>query len=269
MKLRVLVDNNTYIDRYYVGEPALSFYIEVDGKKILFDTGYSDVFIKNAALMGIDLSALDAVVISHSHVDHTGGLGPLSEAFDTRSLPLYANPDSFTPRKSGSENTGALISETELRELFDVRFSEEPVYITPHLLYMGAVPRRFDFEAPVMTGERLVDGGYVPDYDMDDSALVYIGEDGLFVITGCSHAGICNMTEYARELTGIDKIAGIIGGFHLFNVDERLERTIDYLESCNIPSLNPCHCVSLHARAEMIRRLDISEVATGMELEAK
>lgn len=269
MKLKVLVDNNSYIDQYYLAEPALSFYIEADGKKILFDTGYSDVFLKNAQLMGIDLSGLDAVVISHSHVDHTGGLGPMSEAFDTRALPLYAHPESFIPKRSGSENTGALLSEAELSERFQLRLSDKPQYITPNLLYMGAIPRRFDFEAPVMTGEALVNGQYVPDYDMDDSALVYIGEDGLFVITGCSHAGICNMTEYAKELTGIDKIAGIVGGFHLFKVDERLERTIDYLESCNIPSLNPCHCVSLHARAAMIQRLDISEVAVGMDIFAK
>lgn len=269
MKLTVLCDNNSYIDRYYLAEPALSFYIETEGKKILFDTGYSDVFMKNAELMGIDLSALDAVVISHSHIDHTGGLGPLSEAFDTKALPLYAHPDSFIPKRSGDMVTGALLTEEELSRRYRLRLSDKPQYITEKLLYMGAIPRRFDFEAPVMTGEALVNGEYVPDYDMDDSAMVYVGEDGLFIITGCSHAGICNMTQYAKELTGVDKIAGIVGGFHLFKVDERLEKTIDYLESCNIHSLNPCHCVSLHARAAMIKRLDIAEVAVGMELEAR
>ena len=74
MKLTVLVDNNTYIDQYYLGEPALSFYIEDGTEKILFDTGYSDAFIKNAEQMGIDLGALTYIVLSHGHNDHTRGL---------------------------------------------------------------------------------------------------------------------------------------------------------------------------------------------------
>lgn len=74
MKLVILADNNTYIDQYYLAEPALSIYIENSSKKYLFDTGYSDVYLKNAAKLGIDLDHLDAVIISHGHNDHTGGL---------------------------------------------------------------------------------------------------------------------------------------------------------------------------------------------------
>lgn len=74
MKLTVLVDNNTYIDQYYLGEPGVSYFIEDCGIRILFDTGYSDVYVRNAKKMGIDLSELDAVVLSHGHNDHTGGL---------------------------------------------------------------------------------------------------------------------------------------------------------------------------------------------------
>lgn len=74
MKLVILADNNTYIDQYYLAEPALSIYIENGEKKYLFDTGYSNVYLKNAAKLGIDLEHLDAVIISHGHNDHTGGL---------------------------------------------------------------------------------------------------------------------------------------------------------------------------------------------------
>ena len=73
MKLTVLVDNNTYIDQYYLGEPALSFYIEDGDERILFDTGYSDAFIKNAEAMHIDLGRLTYIMLSHGHNDHTRG----------------------------------------------------------------------------------------------------------------------------------------------------------------------------------------------------
>ncbi|MBQ1439018.1 MAG: MBL fold metallo-hydrolase [Solobacterium sp.] len=79
MKLTVLTDNNTIIDRYYLGEPALSFYLEDGDRRILFDTGYSDVFLRNAEALGIDLHAITDIVLSHGHNDHTGGLRYLLE----------------------------------------------------------------------------------------------------------------------------------------------------------------------------------------------
>jgi len=164
--------------------------------------------------------------------------------------------------------TGSPLRADEVAKLFDLRLSAEPVQITPKLLFMGQIPQYFDFEDRVMTGYVLQDGEFVPDYDIDDTALVYTGKEGLFIITGCSHAGICNIIKHAQKLTGVEKIAGVIGGFHLFNVDDRLKGTIDYLESLNIKSLNPCHCVSLFARAEILKRLPISETGTGMVLSA-
>ena len=86
MKLTILVDNNTYIDQYLLGEPALSFLIEDGEDKILFDTGYSDAFLKNAKAMGIELADITSVAISHGHVDHTGGIPFLAESFDTTKM---------------------------------------------------------------------------------------------------------------------------------------------------------------------------------------
>ncbi len=82
MKLSVLVDNNTYIDQYYCGEPAVSYYIETENKRILFDAGYSDVFLSNAEKMGIDLRGLTHIVLSHGHNDHSGGLQFLFARFE-------------------------------------------------------------------------------------------------------------------------------------------------------------------------------------------
>jgi len=77
MKIHILVDNNTLIDRYFQGEPGVSYYIEDENMNILFDAGYSDVFIKNARKMQLDLYNIDTIVISHGHLDHTWGLVPL------------------------------------------------------------------------------------------------------------------------------------------------------------------------------------------------
>jgi 7,8-dihydropterin-6-yl-methyl-4-(beta-D-ribofuranosyl)aminobenzene 5'-phosphate synthase len=108
MKLTVLVDNNTLIDRYFYGEPGVSYFIEDEGNKILFDLGYSDVFIKNAQKLNIDLLNLDFVVLSHGHLDHTWGLDPLIrlyteaiiENLNHKNPIIIAHPLTFYSKKS-------------------------------------------------------------------------------------------------------------------------------------------------------------------------
>ena len=103
MKLTVLVDNNTYIDQYYAGEPAVSYYIEIDDLKILFDTGYSHIFIKNAVSMGIDLNAVTHIVLSHGHNDHSRGLKYLREQYALPNARLVAHPLCFRPKSYENE----------------------------------------------------------------------------------------------------------------------------------------------------------------------
>ena len=97
MTITVLVDNNTYIDQYFRGEPALCCWLEDEDRRILFDTGYSDLLLQNAAAMGIDLSTTTQVVLSHGHNDHTGGLRPLLEAGWLKNTEVIAHPDCFFP----------------------------------------------------------------------------------------------------------------------------------------------------------------------------
>ena len=98
MELTVLVDNNCYIDKYYLAEPALSFYIEDKELRILFDCGYSDVFYKNAKAMNIDLTKLTHVVLSHGHNDHTGGLKYLVKKQNCTDIKLIANSNCFNKK---------------------------------------------------------------------------------------------------------------------------------------------------------------------------
>ncbi len=117
-----------------------------------------------------------------------------------------------------------------------------------------------------MIGKSIVDGVKIDDTVDDDSAIACRGDKGLFVITGCSHSGICNILEYAKRVCNDDRIYGVIGGFHLFEADERLEKTIEYLKENNVKLLYPCHCVSLKAKVEMAKKLDINEVGVGLEI---
>ena len=268
MKLTILTDNNTFIDRYYFGEPALSFLLEDDSEKILFDTGYTDLFIKNAALMGENLTDVGKVVISHGHIDHTGGLEAFAKNCGKR-LPLIAHPHVFDRKFFGDESIGSIMTYEEASEAFELRLSKEPVKISKSILFLGEVPQTVGFEPRMKIGCVECGGEMQDDYNIDDSALVYTGKEGIYVITGCSHSGICNIIEYAKKVTGQSRVQAVIGGFHLLKNDERLEKTIEYFQINEIPLVYPCHCVSLHARASMIQKLNVIETGTGFMVNFK
>lgn len=269
MKLSVLVDNNTYIDQYYCGEPAVSYYIETENKRILFDAGYSDVFLSNAEKMGIDLRGLTHIVLSHGHNDHSGGLQFLFARFELSHVNLIAHPDCFLPKYDDIEYIGAPYSNAEVAHKANYIPCCVPYKISENLIWLGEIPRRNDFEIAQSIGKQKKSGQLEADYVMDDTALIYRNSDGLFIITGCSHSGICNIVQYAKEIFNEDRIIGILGGFHLFDNDQRLQKTIRYLNDCNIKELYPCHCVSLLAKAEMMKKLPVIEVGVGMTISLK
>lgn len=267
MKLTILTDNTTRIDAYYVGEPGVSYYLEDGERRILFDTGYSDVYVRNAAAMGIDLSAVDTLVLSHGHNDHTRGLlwlPPLAKRAE-----LIAHPALFAPKRFEGEEIGSPMTRAEAAEKFTLHLSAEPVQLTERLLFLGEIPRTNDFESRRPLGERLEGETWVPDFLPDDSALVYRGEEGLTIITGCSHSGICNITDYAMRVCGEDRIAGIIGGFHMMAVTSRVARTVEYLKARQPRRLCPCHCTCFHARAAIHSAVPVQEVCVGDVLEIR
>ncbi|MBQ6479187.1 MAG: MBL fold metallo-hydrolase [Erysipelotrichaceae bacterium] len=262
MKLTILCDNNTFIDQYYLGEPALCFYIETGNDRILFDTGYSDVFMINAEKMGIDLSQINKIVLSHGHNDHTGGL--VYYLREKRNVEIIAHPDTFIHREDETGVISSPLSAETIGERARLRLTKEPYEVSQDLLYLGEIPVSCDFEERVPIGRN--ENGEA-DYLPDDSALVYQGKDGLFIITGCSHSGICNIIEYAKKVTGVDRIKGVIGGFHLLKEGERLDHTVSYLKKENIRELYPCHCVSLKARIAMAKEMTIQETGTGLSID--
>ncbi|EJO3910636.1 MBL fold metallo-hydrolase [Salmonella enterica] len=274
MKLTVLVDNNTYIDQYLTGEPGVSYFIECSGLKILFDVGYSDIVLKNAQTLGIDLTHIDSIVLSHGHNDHTWGLNHLFQYYDRMPSPpqkkvdIIAHPDAFSPKFYDSKPIGMNHNTHCLDYFFNVVSSVSPLKLSEEITFLGQIPRLNAFEAQVPVGHtRNSSGELTDDYVMDDSALAIKTTQGLVVITGCSHAGICNIIDYAKSVSGETKIAAVIGGFHLINADEQLLiETGKYLSALSVDALYPSHCTDLAAKIHLSRYVDIKEVGVGLAL---
>jgi 7,8-dihydropterin-6-yl-methyl-4-(beta-D-ribofuranosyl)aminobenzene 5'-phosphate synthase len=142
------------------------------------------------------------------------------------------------------------------------------VQLTERLLFLGEIERTFAFEAQVPIG-RIVEGGVEKDdFLLDDSALCYTSAEGLVIITGCSHAGICNIVEYARKLTGEERVVDIIGGFHLLDPPkEQLQGTLEYMEALNPELLHACHCTDLNSKIALSEVANLKEVGVGLTLE--
>ncbi|MBP1910706.1 MBL fold metallo-hydrolase [Methanolobus bombayensis] len=279
MKLTVLIDNNTLIDRYLLGEPGVSYFIEADDKKLLFDTGYSDAFIRNAQKLNINLLDIDHVVLSHAHLDHTWGLDPLIklyteaqiEGMDHSEPDLIAHPLIFNSRTyCGLQEIGTLLSTDKLSKFFSLRLSSEPLWITENAVFLGEIPRRFDFEHDPLESKIIIDGKQTDDEILDDTALAIKTENGLVIVTGCSHSGICNIIEYAKEVCNEDKIVDIIGGFHLQNPpDIKMRGTVDYFRDLNVKEVHACHCTDLGSKIELAKVCDLKEVGCGLQIEYK
>ncbi|MBU3217982.1 MBL fold metallo-hydrolase [Clostridium estertheticum] len=267
MKLKVLVDNNTYIDQYYCGEPAVSYYIEDEDVRILLDVGYSDLFITNSDTLGVDLQRINAIIISHGHDDHTRGLKYYFEQNYKNRISIFAHPDAFKEKIVDTVKICSPILIDELKEKCNLVLSKDSIKISKHMTFLGEIPQVNTFEKRKSIGKQNVDGIFIDDYVLDDTALVYQSEKGIYIIVGCSHSGICNIVEYAKKVCNDNRVLGIIGGFHLFEVSERVNKTIDYLKQNNIKELYPCHCTSFAVRAEIHKILPVKEVGVGLEIE--
>ena len=270
LKIKVLVDNNTIIDKYLTGEPGFSLWIETGGRKILFDTGYSEIFMHNASMLGLNMENIDTVVISHGHSDHTWGLFHLISHYDIRGIKhrpeLIAHPLMLDRKRSGGFDIGMILAREVLGEYFVTKFSAEPLRITDKLTWMGEIPRTVEESRAV--GTRISGGKEEDDNCLDDSALVYEGSGGLVIITGCSHSGICNIIDYARRLTGEERVADVIGGFHMLNMSaDRMNAVTERLRQNPPLLMHPCHCTDLKAKIALSQAVPIEEVGVGLELE--
>ena len=218
-----------------VGEWGYAALIEVDGQKLLFDTGARpDSVLKNAKELGIDLSDVESVVLSHHHWDHTGGLVTLRKTFrefNPSALgDVHVGDGIFRKRSMDPEAVARLAAGGPPREflvnVFDVRdeymalggsftIHDTPREIFPGIWITGPIPRVHDERNWTPFNRIEQDGTMVEDTIPEDQALVIDTVEGLVVVAGCGHAGIVNTMEYARRITGGKPILAVLGGFHL------------------------------------------------------
>ena len=257
MKLTILSDNNTLIDQYLLGEPGFSCLIEDGDRRFLLDTGYFGIFAQNAEALGLSWRDVDAVILSHCHDDHTKGL---SAFFTEGPRPrLVAHPTLFRRVTSRGLMIGCPYPRAQAERYFDLCLTAEPLALTENLFYLGQIPRIFSEQQD----PALRQGEDGPDLTLDDTALAYRGKEGVYVITGCSHSGIGNIIERAKEVTGQSRVLGVIGGFHLRQLDDRSRGIIAYLRREDIPRLYPCHCTALAVKVAMGNEMHIEEAGVG------
>ena len=263
-KMTILCEDQAkmgFLDKKYSGQHGLSIFLEA-GVNILFDTGPSDVLLKNARTASVDLADIDWIVLSHGHWDHADGLVALAEK-NIRAR-LLCHPDVFVDRrKPTGQFNGAAMKREEASAKFELTESVEPFSIAPDIWFLGQVPRENDFEAISTPFHFYQDGEKHPDYLYDDTALALKTEKGLAVVTGCSHAGVCNICEYAKKVSGQDRLHMVLGGFHLLEDSEALEKTVDYFEKERPDHLYPMHCTALPALSKFYEAFRIEKLCAG------
>lgn len=253
LKITVLADN-------YVAAPGLAaehglcFLIEADGRRILFDTGQGKALSMNLAVLGISLHPLDALVLSHGHYDHTGGLCAAAEEtvpgrvyFHPSAVePKFARRDRLPFRSIGIPPRSLEVLETWRNRVVWTRTATE---VVPGVWCTGEIPRYR--EEPEEEQAFYLDGaGETPDPLVDDQALFAETKRGLVIVSGCAHAGVANTVDHVCRLTGRDRIHALAGGLHLSKASHRrLEETGNALGRRNFECLAPCHCTGMQAQA--------------------
>jgi len=254
------LSENTAQSKDILGEWGLSILVEVEDTVILFDCGQSISTVRNASILGIDLSRIDRIVLSHGHYDHTGGLREVLKAM-RKEVPVIAHPDTwqskYVKRKDDRFHRyiGIPFQKEELEDLgASFNLSTKPVQITENVTTTG--------EIEMHTGFELVDpdlffkekAGFIHDQVRDDLGLVINTGKGLVLLTGCAHRGIINTIHKAQKIMNIEKVNTLIGGTHLIHTsEEQLSLTIAELKKMGISRLATSHCTGFHAEESFSR----------------
>ncbi len=277
-KLRIVVENTVYQSKL-LSEHGLSVLLNghlENGYEfnILFDTGQTGKpLIHNLKELKILHKNIDAIILSHGHYDHTGGIELFLKNYN-KNIKIYCHPDVF--QKKYSEKRGKLRDigmpfDRTLLENSGANFitSKSPVKIFDGIYTSGEISRVTSFEKVPDRFKKLENGNLVKDDIVDDLALIIRTEDGIIILTGCAHSGVVNTLYHTSKLFKNEKILGVIGGFHLMGASNvRIEETIKHLKKFNLNIIGPCHCTGMFAISRIIPNFleQYRECSTGMEL---
>lgn len=240
IRIITLVENMT--DRAgLLAEHGLSFYIELQNKKILFDCGQSDAFVKNARHLGVEISEIDALILSHGHYDHTGGLKYFLQENNYASV--YLKREAQWKKYNGERYIGmdanVPIDAERLHYIDQVTELCQGLLIVPEI--------KIYFPTDVHFGKMSVicDQDPVPDTFEDELFLSLIHNERIHIISSCSHRGISNIIKSAYNLFQLP-VKTVVGGFHLKNEKADDAAAIaHYLNKMNIENIGVCHCTGI------------------------
>lgn len=281
--ITIVAEDSVLYESPYWGQHGISFFIEACKNKIqkniLVDVGQShEALLHNMKLLNIDPGIIDAMVLTHCHYDHTQGVVDLLRAIGKKDIPVIAHPSIFKLNfivNPYLRHVGIMSNDAKERiekSGGTLYLTGDPLQMMPGLMTTGEVKRQTDFEEVGIALKTITEDHRIVEDNMQDdiSLIANLNNQGIVLISGCSHAGIVNIVKQSIEMTGVQKVRAVLGGLHLVEAPmERIRKTAEALSTFDISLLAAGHCTGFKAQVQLFEtfREKFLPLQTGMKFE--